>query len=196
MLCGGGVWDSFACPSLSAIHSNTEPNLVAVTDHTENQLYHVCLLPSSQRTGFIESGRAFCVFGGCGGGIHTHTLVSLKVTVISVSECVPNSHISGFPGVLDKMQILGPSPTSIESVSGMATWILNNLSNETFKLKLEKLFSERQVPMRDQKKLCSLYSPHTCLFSPCLFGHILCWQLKVIKEAPDSWVELFCEQRK
>lgn len=72
MLCGGGVWDSFACPSLSAINSNTEPNLVAVTDHTENQLYRVRLLPSSQRTGFIESGRAFCVFGGWG-GIHTHT---------------------------------------------------------------------------------------------------------------------------
>ena len=47
---------------------------------------------------------------------HTHTLVSWKVIVISVS----GSHISEFPCVLDKIQILWPSPTFTELVFGMA----------------------------------------------------------------------------
>ena len=45
-----------------------------------------------------------------------HTLVSWKVIVISVS----GSHISEFPCVLDKIQILWPSPTFTELVFGMA----------------------------------------------------------------------------
>lgn len=94
-----------------------EPNLTALTHLIVNQPYSICLLPGIQGDGFLESSSAFCVFGG---KIHTHTHTYRNTTFLEshgnqgFKDCGPNLHALEFPGILDKMQILGPRPTSIE----------------------------------------------------------------------------------